>query len=138
MSTNQFTGTAIQPQRNRNYCQFNHDQYCTVSKCLTVLCSSSEPLSSSFSVCPGSAQAPSVSSYFYVSSSSSSSPSFYVKTILRLDNYAASSHSVYIGLRSGSNNLYPITWPARQRGYYIPINRNMLLFIVRYTITVKY
>ena len=29
MSKNQFTGTATQPQRNRKFCQFNKDQYCT-------------------------------------------------------------------------------------------------------------
>ena len=28
MSKNQFTGTATQLQRNRNFCQFNNDQYC--------------------------------------------------------------------------------------------------------------
>ena len=28
MSTNQFTGTATQPQCNRKFCQFNKDQYC--------------------------------------------------------------------------------------------------------------
>ena len=28
MSKNQFTGTATQPQRNRNVCQSNNDQYC--------------------------------------------------------------------------------------------------------------
>ena len=27
MSKNQFTGTAMQPQRNRKFCQFNNDQY---------------------------------------------------------------------------------------------------------------
>ena len=30
MSKNQFTGTAMQPQRNRKFCQFNNDQYCTL------------------------------------------------------------------------------------------------------------
>ena len=30
MSKNQFTGTATQPQRNRKFCQFNNDQYCTM------------------------------------------------------------------------------------------------------------
>ena len=29
MSKIQFTGTATQPQRNRKFCQFNKDQYCT-------------------------------------------------------------------------------------------------------------
>ena len=29
MSNNQFTGTAMQLQRNRKFCQFNNDQYCT-------------------------------------------------------------------------------------------------------------
>ena len=29
MSKNQFTGTATQSQRNRKFCQFNKDQYCT-------------------------------------------------------------------------------------------------------------
>ena len=36
MSKNQFTGTAIQPQRNRKCCQFNKDQFCTcvgIGKC---------------------------------------------------------------------------------------------------------
>jgi len=28
MSKNQFTGTAKQPQCNREFCQFNKDQYC--------------------------------------------------------------------------------------------------------------
>ena len=28
MSKNQFTGAAMQPQRNRKFCQFNKDQYC--------------------------------------------------------------------------------------------------------------
>ena len=28
MSKIQFTGTATQPQCNRNFCQFNKDQYC--------------------------------------------------------------------------------------------------------------
>ena len=32
MSKNQFTGTAMQPQRNRKFCQFNNDQY-TVGHC---------------------------------------------------------------------------------------------------------
>ena len=32
MSKNQFTGTATQPQRNRKFCQFNKDQYCTYIK----------------------------------------------------------------------------------------------------------
>jgi len=27
MSKSQFTGTAMQPQRNRKLCQFNNDQY---------------------------------------------------------------------------------------------------------------
>jgi len=31
MSKNQFTGTAMQPQRNRKFCQFNKDQYCNRS-----------------------------------------------------------------------------------------------------------
>ena len=30
MSKNQFTGTAMQPQRNRKFCQFNNDQYCKI------------------------------------------------------------------------------------------------------------
>ena len=30
MSKNQFTGTATQPQRNRKFCQFNKNQYCTL------------------------------------------------------------------------------------------------------------
>ena len=30
MSTNQFKGTAMQPQRNRKLCQFNKDQYCMI------------------------------------------------------------------------------------------------------------
>ena len=29
ISKNQFTATATQPQRNRKFCQFNKDQYCT-------------------------------------------------------------------------------------------------------------
>ena len=29
MTKNQFNGTATQPQRNRKFCQFNKDQYCT-------------------------------------------------------------------------------------------------------------
>ena len=28
MSKNQFTGTTTHPQRNRNFCQLNKDQYC--------------------------------------------------------------------------------------------------------------
>jgi len=28
MSYYQFTGTAMQPQRNRKFCQFDNDQYC--------------------------------------------------------------------------------------------------------------
>ena len=32
MSKNQFIGTATQPRCNRKFCQFNNDQYCTVSK----------------------------------------------------------------------------------------------------------
>ena len=28
MSKNQFTGTAMQPQCNRKFCQCNNDQYC--------------------------------------------------------------------------------------------------------------
>ena len=28
MSKNQFTGIAMQPQRNRKFCQFNNDQNC--------------------------------------------------------------------------------------------------------------
>ena len=41
MSKNQFTGTAMQPQRNRKIFQFNKDQYCTCSQ-----------LSFSFTYCP--------------------------------------------------------------------------------------
>ena len=29
MLKNQFTGTAMQPQRNREFCQFNKDRYCS-------------------------------------------------------------------------------------------------------------
>ena len=32
MSKNQFTGTATQPQRNRKFCQFNKDPYCSIPK----------------------------------------------------------------------------------------------------------
>ena len=32
MSKYQFTGTATQPQRNRNLCQFNKDQYCIYNR----------------------------------------------------------------------------------------------------------
>ena len=35
MSKNQFTGTTTQPQRNRNFCKFNKDQYCTLEVRLT-------------------------------------------------------------------------------------------------------
>ena len=39
MSKNQITGTATQPQpqRNRKFCQSNNDQYCT-SNMLCLLC----------------------------------------------------------------------------------------------------
>ena len=30
MSKNQLTGTTTQPQRNRKFCQFNKDQYCSI------------------------------------------------------------------------------------------------------------
>ena len=30
MLKNQFSGTAMQLQRNRKFCQFNNDQYCTL------------------------------------------------------------------------------------------------------------
>ena len=37
MSKNQFTRTATQPQRNRKFCQFNKDQYCTEHKLIEKL-----------------------------------------------------------------------------------------------------
>ena len=31
MSKHQFTGTATLPHHNRKFCQFNNDQYCTMT-----------------------------------------------------------------------------------------------------------
>ena len=36
MSKDQFTGTAMQPQRNRKLCQFKNDQYCSSSAVVVV------------------------------------------------------------------------------------------------------
>ena len=36
MTKKQFTGTATQPQRSRNFCQFNKDQYCTSNAFVNV------------------------------------------------------------------------------------------------------
>ena len=38
MSKNQFTGTGLQPQCHRIFCQFYNDQYCTLAETLLGCC----------------------------------------------------------------------------------------------------
>ena len=45
MSKNQFTGTAMHPQRNCKICQFNNDQYCIL---LSVTIASAKPIQGDF------------------------------------------------------------------------------------------